>query len=76
MTSIDLVFYGRPRTYDRDRLTTACLVLLDVLDGRQTVQLSDTHTAALRLRADHQFTTDSITYALGAQMCLENGIEP
>lgn len=75
--SIDLPFDGGHRAYDRDRLATAVLVYMDTMTddpGQPTIQ----HTKAVSqiLRNEHSFATDSITYAVGARICLENGIEP
>lgn len=76
MSTITLPFDAGSQTYDRDKLTTAYLVLLDVLDTREKASLSDAHAVAARLRHDHGFTTDAITYAVGARICSERGIEP
>lgn len=68
MTStVDLPSGGNVMTFDRGRLATAVLVLIDAPDDQ---------AAARRLRTDYGFATDAIVYAVGARYCIENGIEP
>lgn len=77
MASIDLPFDNRRKTYDRDKLATAVLVYLDVMgDAADTPTIHATKAAALVLRDEHGFDTDSITYAVGARICVERGTEP
>ena len=75
-TTISLPFDSGSRTFDRDRLATAVLVYLDVLGDDKRPLIHHSKTAALRLRDDHGFGTDAITYAIGARIAIENGIEP
>jgi hypothetical protein len=77
--TIDLPFDGRQKSYDRDKLATAILVYLDVrgaADAAPEPNIEDTKATALRLRNSHGFNTDSITYAVGARIAVENSIEP
>jgi hypothetical protein len=77
--SIDLPFDGRQKSYDRDKLATAILVYLDVRsasDAAPEPGIADTKATAMRLRDSHGFDTDSITYAVGARIAVENGIDP
>lgn len=64
--TITLPFDNRQQSYDRDKLQTAVLVYLDLV-GTGT---------PCPLRADHGLTTDAITHAVGARICVENRIEP
>lgn len=58
---------------DRDTLTTAILVRLDVpgrLDSARATAI-----AAQRLRDEFR-VRDSLTYAVAARRCIQEGIEP
>lgn len=75
-TTITLLHDKGTMTYDRDRLATAILVYLEVMgdDPAPTPK----HTGAVRdvLRNDLGFATDSITYAVGARIAVQNNINP
>lgn len=77
MSYIEIPFDGRPKAYDQEKLATAVLVYMDTM-GAEPGQPTIHHTkaVALMLRNDHGFATDSITYAVGARICIENGIDP
>ncbi len=76
-SSIDLPFDGSRRAYDRDRLATAVLVYMEAI-GQQPGLPTIHHTkfVSQTLRDEHGFATDSIAYAIGARICVENDIEP
>lgn len=77
LNTITLPFDNRTQTYDRDKLATALLVRMDVIDDDPAAgSLLATRNTALALRNEHGFATDAITYAIGARICHENNIDP
>lgn len=78
MTSatISLPFDGRTQIYDRDKLITALLVYIDILGEKKDATARDLIPVKTALHRQHGFDTDSIVYAVGARICVEQGIEP